>query len=77
MAPTLLGGATVALYYIAILLGLDIIRRLFLDRGVWAAAAGSVALTNLDALDNVAATGAAQSGSVGEGLLDALDMGGF
>jgi uncharacterized membrane protein YjgN (DUF898 family) len=77
MAPTLLGGISVALYYIAILLGLDIVRRLYLDRGVWAAAAGSVALTNLDALENVASTGAALSGSVGEGLLDALDMGGF
>ncbi len=76
LAVTIAGGVTVVLY-IAFLLGLDIIRRLFLDRGIWAAAADSVMLRNVEALDSVAGTGAGEAGSMGEGLLDALDMGGF
>jgi hypothetical protein len=72
-----LGGFVGALLYVAFLLGLDLIRRLFLDRGFWAAAVNSITLTNLDALDAVKATAAGEAGSIGEGLLDALDMGGF
>ena len=83
MAPpslpvTVAGSVVVALLYIAFLLGFDIIRRLFLDRGIWSAAAGAVTLTNLDALDEALAAGGEVPGGVGEGLLDALDMsGGF
>jgi hypothetical protein len=76
--PVAIGGGLLAmLFYIALLLGLDIIRRLFLDRGVWAAAADSVTLRHVDVLHEVAGAGAVPSGSVGEGMLDALDMGGF
>jgi uncharacterized membrane protein YjgN (DUF898 family) len=70
------GGIVSLVLYLAFLLGLDIIRRLFLDRGVWAAAAESATVANLEALDSVTGAGGPQSGSVGEGLLDALDMGG-
>ena len=75
---TIAGSVVVALLYIAFLLGFDIIRRLFLDRGIWAAAAASVTLINLHALDEALAAGGEVPGGVGEGLLDALDMsGGF
>lgn len=70
------GGVMAAVIYIAFLLGFDIIRRLFLDRGIWAAAAASVTLTHLEALDDVVATGGEVTDGVGEGLLDALDLGG-
>jgi hypothetical protein len=62
--------------YIAFLLGFGIIRRIFLDRGIWAAVVNSVTLTNLEALDLVVATGGEVPSGVGEGLLDALDFGG-
>jgi uncharacterized membrane protein YjgN (DUF898 family) len=71
--PASIAGAFV---YIAFLLGFDIIRRLFLDRGVWEVAVQSATLANLETVDlAVAAAGEVPSG-VGEGLLDALDMGG-
>ena len=73
----IVGGLVGIITYIAFLLGLDIIRRLFLDRGVWVAAVQSAVVHNLGALETVRGTGAEQSGSLGEGLLDALDMGGF
>ena len=72
------GGFFGALLYIAFLLGFDLIRRLFLDRGIWAAAAASVTLTHLEELEKAGAAGGEIPGGVGEGLLDALDMsGGF
>jgi uncharacterized membrane protein YjgN (DUF898 family) len=74
---TIVGAAVGVVLYVAFLLGLDIIRRLFLDRGIWAAAADSVTLRNVEALESVTGTGATEAGSMGEGLLDALDMGGF
>ena len=77
LPATIAGGAAAVIVYVAFLLGLDIIRRLFLDRGIWAAATDSVTLTNVEALERVAATGAKEAGSMGEGLLDILDMGGF
>lgn len=73
--PAAIAGAFA---YIAFLLGFDIIRRLYLDRGVWEVAVQSVTLTNLEAVDLAVATAGEVSDSVGEGLLDALDMsGGF
>jgi uncharacterized membrane protein YjgN (DUF898 family) len=68
--------AVVVLFYLLLLLGFDAIRKLILDRGVWAAAAGSVMLHNYDAVESVAGTGASVSSGVGEGILDALDLGG-
>ena len=69
-------GLLSGLAYIAFLLGFGSIARLFLDRGLWAAATDSVTLTHLEALDHVGAGAGAMPGGVGEGLLDALDMGG-
>jgi hypothetical protein len=77
VSGAIVGGLVVMVLYIAFLLGLDIIRRLFLDRGLWAVAADSITFKNLEALEGVRGTGAEQAGSLGEGLLDALDMGGF
>lgn len=71
-----LGGLVGGILYIAFLLGFGIIRRIFLDRGIWAAVVNSVTLTNLEALDLVVATGGEVPSGVGEGLLDALDFGG-
>lgn len=68
--------AALALFYLVLLLGIDIIRRLFLDRGIWALAVGSVTLANVESIETVAGSGAAASSGVGEGLLDALDFGG-
>jgi uncharacterized membrane protein YjgN (DUF898 family) len=72
VAGTVVGG----LVYLAFALGFDIIRRLFLDRGIWAVSADSVTLTNREALDSAIAAGGEVPGGVGEGLLDALDFGG-
>jgi uncharacterized membrane protein YjgN (DUF898 family) len=75
--PLVIVGAAVGiLLYVVFLLGFGLIRRLFYDRGVWAAAVNSVTIVNLDALDHVVAAGGEIPGGLGEGLLDALDMGG-
>ena len=76
LPAAVIGGVLGALIYFAFLLGFDIIRRIYLDRGVWAAAVASVTLINLDQLDEVVAAGGELPSGVGEGLLDALDMGG-
>ena len=75
--PVVISGAVIGgLFYLAFFLGFDLVRRLFFDRGLWAAAANSVSLSNLAALDQVVAAGGEVPGGVGEGLLDALDFGG-
>jgi uncharacterized membrane protein YjgN (DUF898 family) len=61
---------------LATLLGLGLLKRYFIDRGLWAVVVGSVAVLNLSALEEVVAMGEA-SGSLGEGLADALDIGGI
>jgi hypothetical protein len=71
-----LGGVVGGIFYIAFLLGFGIIRRIFLDRGIWVAVVSSVTLTHLEALDRVVAAGGEVPSGVGEGLLDALDFGG-
>ncbi len=71
--PILVVGAVV--FYLLLLLGLGLIKKLFFDRGIWAAAARSVSVGNIAALDQVVAAGGQASG-FGEGMLDALDMGG-
>jgi uncharacterized membrane protein YjgN (DUF898 family) len=63
------------LVYLAVLIGFGVIKLYFLDRGVWAAAVNSLAVINMSALDAAVARGEA-AGSVGEGLVDALDFGG-
>jgi uncharacterized membrane protein YjgN (DUF898 family) len=68
--------AALVLSYLFVLTCFGIIKLHFVDRGVWAAAAGSITVFNLSTLDGVVARGTA-AGSVGEGLADALDVGGF
>jgi uncharacterized membrane protein YjgN (DUF898 family) len=62
--------------YLAFLLGIGVLKRHILDRGLWRLLAGTAALTNIAVLDEVLAVGE-PAGSVGEGLADALDVGGF
>jgi len=61
--------------YLALIFAFDIVSRLFVVRGVWAAAVRSTMLVNIELLD-AAVTGAVRpAGGVGEGLLDAFDFG--
>jgi uncharacterized membrane protein YjgN (DUF898 family) len=66
--------AGVVLFYLLFLLGVGVLKRYFLDRGLWAAVAASTTVVNLAAADRVKAAGEA-AGSLGEGLADALDVG--
>jgi uncharacterized membrane protein YjgN (DUF898 family) len=68
--------AALALTYLVLLIGIGVIKRYFLDRGLWVAIAATTTLANTAALDAVVAKGDV-AGSVGEGLADALDVGGF
>jgi uncharacterized membrane protein YjgN (DUF898 family) len=70
----LLDFAGVLLFYLVFLLGVGVLKRYFLDRGLWAAVAASTTVVNLAAADRVKAAGEA-AGSLGEGLADALDIG--
>jgi len=63
-----------ALLYLVVLLGFGVIQRYFMIRGLWAVIASSITVLNFDAVERVAAAGQ-PSGSVGEGLADALDFG--
>lgn len=75
--PVMIVGAIVmGVLYLTFLLGFDLIKRLFYDRGLWAAGASSVTLSNLHVLDQVVAAGGEAPSGLGEGLLDALDFGG-
>jgi uncharacterized membrane protein YjgN (DUF898 family) len=60
--------------YLVFLLGLGVLKRYFLDRGLWVAVAASTTVISLSAADHVVAAGEA-AGSLGEGLADALDVG--
>jgi uncharacterized membrane protein YjgN (DUF898 family) len=63
----------IAMAYLIALLGLGVLQRYFLGRGLWAAIAASTTITNLQAVDAVVAAGQS-SGILGEGLADALDF---
>jgi uncharacterized membrane protein YjgN (DUF898 family) len=73
---TILGAVAGGLVYLAFLLGFDLIRRLYFDRGLWVTAVTSVTVSNLHVVDEVVAAGGDAPSGVGEGLLDALDFGG-
>jgi uncharacterized membrane protein YjgN (DUF898 family) len=59
--------------YLIALLGLGVLQRYFLGRGLWAAIVTSTTVTNLQALDATVAAGQ-PAGVLGEGLADALDF---
>jgi uncharacterized membrane protein YjgN (DUF898 family) len=65
---------TIALSYLVLLLGIGVLNRYFLARGLWAVLAASVTITDLAAIEEAVAAGEATS-AVGEGLADALDFG--
>jgi uncharacterized membrane protein YjgN (DUF898 family) len=75
-----IGGASiivvvaVGLFYIWTLLSIGALKRYFIERGLWRAAAGTAAVTNLASIEEAGAAGKPASG-LGEGLADALDMG--
>jgi uncharacterized membrane protein YjgN (DUF898 family) len=64
----------IGLFYIWTLLSIGALKRYFIERGLWRASAGTVAVTNLDSIETALAAGQPASG-LGEGLADALDMG--
>ncbi len=74
MNPTTIGlfvGA--AILYLLLLLGMGVLQRYFFGRGLWVLAVNSATIASLQAVDQVVAAGQA-SGSLGEGLADALDF---
>ncbi|MFC1455550.1 YjgN family protein [Microvirga arabica] len=66
-------GLLVVLGYLVALLGLGVVQRYFLGRGLWAAIVTSTTVTNLQAVDAAVAAGQ-PAGVLGEGLADALDF---
>lgn len=69
------GFVGIGLIYLAVLLGLGVLKRHLIDRALWAKAANTTRAENLHVLDGVAAAGA-RAGSLGEGFADALDVSG-
>src|SRR4051794_16623736 len=67
-------GAGLFAFYLVFLLGLGVLKRFFVDRGLWVAVAFTTTVVNLAAADPVTAAGE-PAGSLGEGLADALDVG--
>jgi uncharacterized membrane protein YjgN (DUF898 family) len=66
----------VGVLYLLLMLGLSALYRGIVQFQIWQLAVDSLALTNTATLDHVVAQGAASS-PFGEGLADALDVGGF
>jgi hypothetical protein len=66
----------VGLGYVALILALNVVMRLYLLRDIWARVAGSVEVHGIAALANVAAKGDLAS-ALGEGFADGLDVAGF
>jgi hypothetical protein len=72
-----IGGVVVfVLIYAAIMLGYSTIYQVTLRQRLWRLSFETAELSGLQALDHVKAAGAASS-SFGEGLADALDVGGL
>ena len=66
-------GVLVTIGYLVALLGLGVLQRYFLGRGLWAAIVTSTTITNLHSIDAAVAAGK-PAGVLGEGLADALDF---
>ena len=62
-----------AIVYLLLLLGMGVLQRYFFGRGLWVLVVSSATIANLQIVDQVVAAGQA-SGSLGEGLADALDF---
>ncbi len=66
-------GLLAVIGYLIAMLGLGVLQRYFLGRGLWAAIVTSTTISNLQAVEAVVAAGQ-PSGVLGEGLADALDF---
>ena len=73
--PYLALGANIA-NYLALVLCIGVIRRVYLTHGVWERVVTSVSAHDLDLADNVKVRGALAS-ALGEGFADSLDVAGF
>ncbi|HJX27788.1 MAG TPA: DUF898 family protein [Thermoanaerobaculia bacterium] len=62
-----------AIVYLLLVLGMGVLQRYFFGRGLWVLAVNSATIASLPAVDQVVAAGQA-SGSMGEGMADALDF---
>ncbi|MDU6729802.1 MAG: DUF898 family protein, partial [Bradyrhizobium sp.] len=62
--------------YIALILAVNVVMRLYLVRDMWAVALDSVRVYGIEAMANVAAKGDLAS-ALGEGFADGLDVAGF
>jgi uncharacterized membrane protein YjgN (DUF898 family) len=70
------GGGVAILTYVAMMLGLSTIYQVVMRQRLWRVSFETAELSGLEALDSVKADGAASS-AFGEGLADALDVGGL
>lgn len=75
-ARAIAGLGLLALVYLVFLQGTGVLKRYFVDRGLWLLVAFTSSLDRLEAADHVRG-GAAPASAVGEGLADALDVGAF
>jgi uncharacterized membrane protein YjgN (DUF898 family) len=66
----------VGIGYLALILSLNVVMRLYLQRDVWAKASASLQLHGIEAAADVAARGDPAS-ALGEGFADGLDVAGF
>ena len=62
--------------YVALILALNVVLRLYLVRDMWAAVLASIKVHGIEAMANVAAKGDLAS-ALGEGFADGLDVAGF
>jgi hypothetical protein len=62
--------------YLALILSLNVVMRLYLQRDVWAKVSASLQVHGIEAAANVAARGDLAS-ALGEGFADGLDVAGF
>jgi uncharacterized membrane protein YjgN (DUF898 family) len=65
-----------AIGYLALILSLNVVMRLYLQRDVWARVSETIQLHGIEAAANVAARGDPAS-ALGEGFADGLDVAGF
>jgi hypothetical protein len=70
------GGAIGLLLYVVVMIGSSTIYQVIVAAGLWRLGAQTAALSGEAALDGVRATGTASS-ALGEGLADALGVGGI
>jgi uncharacterized membrane protein YjgN (DUF898 family) len=68
--------AVMVIGYLALILGMNIVMRMYLLRDVWARVVSSTAVHNIEAAANVAAKGELVN-ALGEGFADGLDVAGF